>query len=261
MASGGRLESCAWPMDAMLRPSSGSRRCRRASPARQVLHLIPDPQRLGLALGADQGDRTGVHVDDFLTALTGARSVNVSVSPTPNMRETCAHADDSGGTSAAETKPDIKYLVIQLRPTRPSHTQQIFKELENFFEAAADNPFETEIKAFRDITELISLYEAAKDLKRREVKRKKAQQTLTEKSDSVELDPKNEHYKVAFRNITTLVNRLRAAREMDKAGDKYRAAIPVRESIPNLLQNVGVRLKEIERRGAPRRFQRIFSRE
>ena len=75
------------------------------------------------------------------------------------------HVRDSGGTSAAETKPDIEYLVIQPRPTRPSQTQPIFGELENFFEAAVDNPFQTEMKAFRDITDLISLDEAAKDEK------------------------------------------------------------------------------------------------
>ena len=160
-----------------------------------------------------------------------------------------------------ETKPTIEYLVIQPRPTRPSQTQQIFGELENFFEAAVDNPFQTEMKAFRDITDLISLDEAAKDPKRREVDRTRAQETLTAKSDSVELQLEDVPYKVASQNIITLVNRLKAARQRDAAADKYRPAMPLRESIPNMLQNISVRFREIERSGAPRRFERIFSRE
>ena len=158
------------------------------------------------------------------------------------------------------TKPDIdEYLVIQPRPTRSSQTQLIFGELENFFEAAVDNPFQTELKAFRDITELITLDEAAKDPKTRDVDRTRAQEKLTAKSDSVELN--DVPYKVASQNIITLVNRLRAARQRDEAADKYRPAMSVRESIPNMLQNISVRVREIERSGAPRRFERIFSRE
>ena len=157
-----------------------------------------------------------------------------------------------------ETKPTIEYLVIQPRPTRPSQTQQIFGELENFFEATVDNTFQTEMKAFRDITDLISLDEAAKDPKRREVDRTRAQETLTAKSNSVELQLEDVHYKVASQNIITLVNRLKAARQRDAAADKYRPAMPLRESIPNMLQNISVRFREIERSGAPRRFERIF---
>ena len=130
-----------------------------------------------------------------------------------------------------------------------------------FFEAALDNPFGTELKAFIDITELISLDEAAKDPIRTELERKRAQVNITARSESVELELKHEHYKRAFQNITTLVNRLMAARDRDKAGDKYRPVIPVRETIPNLLQNIGVRIEEIRRSGAPKRFQRIFARE
>lgn len=161
-----------------------------------------------------------------------------------------------------ETNPDIEeYLLIQPRPTRSSQTQLIFGELENFFEAAVDNPFQTELKAFRDITEWLTLDEAAKDPKTREVDRTRAQEKLTAKSDSVELQLKDVPYNVAFQNIITLVNRLRAARQRDEAADKYRPAMSVRESIPNMLQNISVRVREIERSGAPRRFERIFSRE
>jgi hypothetical protein len=40
---------------------------------RQVLHLIADLQRLGVALWSDQGDRTALHVDGFDRRAYGNR--------------------------------------------------------------------------------------------------------------------------------------------------------------------------------------------
>lgn len=154
---------------------------------------------------------------------------------------------------------EVEIQVFQPEAKKPTATSQAFRELENFFEHAPDNPFGTDIKAFKDISAISRLNEVISDKNRSEAEQIRAKDQLIEKTDQIESDLRDEGYKKSFITSATLINSLREAMKKDEDSDKFNPTKLVRKSLGEMLQDITFRAEEVLRNPGQKRSEKVFS--